>query len=319
MGAVNDEWEGGRRQGSPWLALLAGAVVLAMAGGLWLSRSSDDLVVETDDEALEVTSEQVDVVVASPDEVGDRWFCPNRFPIRAYDEGRYYPPHHPGGPGLDVPPEQCFADDEGALAAGYRLAPPPSGGRLAGDIYLVPVQQPRQDECRRLADAIGLTVPCPTLLPTPGVARPCVAGRCHGGVLIEQRGFAVPDGWCEGGDLRLPGAGPGDVPGCRLWITIGAIEGTPKPAQLVCGAGSPAPHRGRWEGLAPRPGLEVFTCPDNAVGPPGTGDSPHLRGVVTVWRRDGVTYAASLRGPTSPEAVAVLTALARAVEYVEPA
>ncbi len=294
---MGGDWEGGQNAGFPWrrvgLALLVGAVV---AAGVVVARQDRGLSIDTDNQTVAPPTEDVDVVVSAPLQAGDRWYCPNDNAVRAFDNGFYYPPGYPATVQDLGKPTACYADGVRAEEAGLQLASPPPGSVVAGGVYLSPALSPTVEACRRVARQVGFDAPCPTVLPAPANASTCPLRNClfEGGVILEQRGFPVPPAWCTD---------------CEPHVVITAVRGR-EPVALVSCDGKRVPKRL----LAEAGGTFVECHSDLPSWIPGLGGYPHARHTMTVWRRGGVTYAASIEGFGEAQQD-VLAHIADGIEY----
>lgn len=304
-------WEGGERQGIRWRRIGAAlGVVVVVAGGWYVLRSRDQIVIETDGPPIGEVSENVDVVVTSPLRAGGRWYCPSTHPIAAYNTGRYFPGHYPRGPHERQQPADCFADPARAEDAGYDLADPPEGAVLAGDVYLEPAGAPTDAACAAVADYLGFTVPCPGRLPTPPFGPTCAEDSCvfdpeaREGFVVEHRAFVLPTDWAGGGKAQV-------------FVTAAQIEREGAngellvrgdPALVACSAEDPVQATSR-----PR----FVVCPPGDTWVPGIQGEPHEDHTAAFWRRDGVVYAASVDGQ-GQAADELLHALIDGIEYIDP-
>lgn len=308
---MTDEWEGGRRQGIRWGRARAVLLVVALVATVVLvARREHRLAIDTDNPSVPVETAPVEVVVTSPLQAGDRWYCPSTHPVRVYEEdGLYYPSEYPRGEGHIARPANCYQDAGRAQEDGYRLAPPPAGSALVGGVYLEPARAPTTQACTALAAAVGFTVPCPRHLPTPADGPTCTHARCEfgGGVIVEQRSFRVPAGWAGGADPHVViAAAPvavGHILRPRRPIVVDADE-----ALVSCSPDDPV-----------QPGGEdvIVLCPPAPPWVPGLGGYPHEQHTAAFWRRGRVVYAASVEGST-PQTEAVLRAVIDSIAYVEP-
>lgn len=283
-----------------WRRLIAAALVTVVAAGGWLAfRGDTGLFVVPGEDTVEGVDEAPEIVVTSPELAGDRWLCPRPFPVKAYDSGEFFPAEHPGHPPLTVRPEACYRDPDRARAAGFDLAPPPAGVDVAGGLYLVPVVTPAPDVCRDLGAEVGFTVPCPSRLPWPANGSSCASGTCiyQDGVVIEQRGFPVPDGWCTG---------------CDGHVVIVAMPADRHPPEAVaCGTAGPGvPHSGSE--------LVFRDCPPGDPWLPRISGNPHEGHTLTGWRSDVAVYVVSVDGHGAPQRE-FLTALVSGLDGDPPA
>lgn len=199
------------------------------------------------------------------------YYCPEGFEFAAY--GRlFYPKLHPSHPALTVRPDRCFAREEEALDAGYRLAEPPRGATVVAGLYLVPPEGSLQGHCRRAAEHLGFTVACPSLVPGP-------EGSIHvsdlGGEesLILEAGFRAPPDY----------VGVGGEPHGHLWVI------STRPSHAGDSQSCFDPHPGGRTRIRGRPGRWV-TCSEGAEINGGH--------IVLVWVESGVSHAVSLHGHT---------------------
>ena len=310
-GRVEDEWEGGERQGFNWRRAGIVLLVLAVAGVWWVQRDRG-LTVERDGETVGGPSELPEIVVTSPLQAGDRYYCPSSHPVRAYDDGTYYPAHYPSGRGVIARPDECYVDDERALAAGYELADPPPGATIAGGVYVITATAPGRAGCSQLAFEAGVAVPCPTSLPAPANGPTCTESRCQfeGGVVIEQRLFSAPPEYCVG---------------CDTHVMVTAVRGTEPRSLITCPA---PPAEGEDPGSVtavpkdmrlPRPGEPppVTECAEGPPWIPGIGGIPHEGHTMMRWRDDDFTYAVSVEGHGQPQSE-LLQAIFGGIEVCRP-
>jgi hypothetical protein len=236
----------------------------------------------------------------APYRIGDRVTCPLAHPVLVTADGRSYPPGHPARPPRDASPVACYDTVAEAAAAGYAAAALPAGVAEVGGVYLLPTSDRLRGQCQQAAARLGLTVPCPTLLPAgvPGGPSPTVCDpRRHGcdppasGFLLELTGFLVPSGYI--------GAYPEE--GERL--AVGAAERAAASA-VACTGGRPLGGR-QVRGTRGR----LFACP--------FGSGPHGGGVLLRWRERGTVLAVSVSGHTDPYR-RLAQALAAHLELVPP-
>ena len=170
-----------------------------------------------------------------PIAIGGAWDCPSGHAVRAYDSGRlYYPGYYPLPLPYEIRPARCFKTGSEAATKGFRLAPPPPGSIVFDGVYLVPVQPQVHDECAKAATAVGLSFPCPTLVPAVEAnqicsgSSACLSGNKSiqyalefttppdfPGALVNPKGLGSNDGasgtvliFVNAGDAALS-AGPG--------------------------------------------------------------------------------------------------------------
>ena len=280
------EWETGRGQRVRWrlvVAVLAvGAVVF---GAVWL-RSSQGLPVVTGDEETDVVPGQVEVVVQPPASVGDRWLCPPNLAVKAYDDGGYYPPGHPGEPSFEVRPAACYRDPDAARAAGYTLAGPPPGVELVAGVYLEPPPEPLRRACAGAGARLEQAVPCPGALPYPAGTARCAWVSCVFAdmFILEQRGFPVSDGWC-----------PDALCDAHLVVAAGDPDARGASLLLTC-TGEPLPRLPRADSR------RLTTCPPGPPWVPGHGGYPHEGHTLVRWRDGDTVVAVSVEGHGADQA-----------------
>jgi hypothetical protein len=107
------------------------------------------------------------ITESAPHAVGSTlWACPDVVWIKAYQSIMvYYPPYHPAPPPLAVRPTRCYRTASEARSAGFKLAPPPTGGAVLNGVYFVPAGAQTKTTCQAAATQLGIVIPCPTLLP----------------------------------------------------------------------------------------------------------------------------------------------------------
>ena len=305
---MSENWEGGERQGVRWRRLGAGVLVVAVgAATFYAVRNRNQLGIETGEGPAVEVSETVEVVVTAPLRAGDRWYCPTTYPVAAFDDGEYRPAEYPRVDQSERP-AQCYADPQRAEDDGYDLADPPDGVVLAGGIYLEPVRLPHREGCANAATWVGVTVPCPTRLPTPADGPSCEIDSCvfgdRSGVIIEHRQFRVPRDW------------PPDVEPHVVLTAVGvarergdgSLQVSGPQAFGACRAGDPvaAPQRPQF-----------IQCPEGNTWIPRFQGDPHEGHTAAFWRRNDVVYGASVEG-TGGAAEELLHALIDGIEYVDP-
>jgi hypothetical protein len=102
---------------------------------------------------------------SAPQAIGNKWDCSSGW-IKAYQSGMvFYPSYHPAPPPLGVKPSRCYRNASEAMSAGFKLAPPPTGGALLDGVYLVPAGAQTMTACQAAATQLGIVIPCPTLVP----------------------------------------------------------------------------------------------------------------------------------------------------------
>ena len=246
---------------------------------------------------------------------GRAFICPFGWPLQAYTGTKrvYYPPNHPFRPPNDVEPDGCFGTDRAAAAAGYELAPIPPGYQLLDGVYLMPVDLAG---CREAADATGLTMACPSLLPSPG--RAGTAPSCDGptsfalmlrppcvwmhAFVFEYSGFAVPPGY------DLDGANAGTHLVITAYRPSDPRLDPEAPYVLQCPEGTKLDTVPLHQ-FAIDESAMLVRCP---LGRPPNSDHILLR-----WTRDGINYAVSLHGDSQANRN-LLLAIANAVYYARP-
>jgi len=155
-------------------------------------------------------------IPGAPQAVGNGWQCPSGW-LKAYQSGMVaYPSYHPAPPPLGVKPTRCYRTASEARSAGFKLAPPPTGGALLDGVYLVPANV--QTVCQAAASQLGIVIPCPTLLPIdgskegllcPGPPDPSGPSSCP-----------HPDGFT----MQFTLATPPDYPGARPWFGSSQVQ-----------------------------------------------------------------------------------------------
>jgi hypothetical protein len=212
----------------------------------------------------------------TPVSLGAIWACPLLAPVPAFADHHSYPPGHPAAPPSSIRPAACYPTTVQAAMAGYPPAPPPAGTLEVGGVYLTPTGTPFRRRCQQAADGLGLTVPCPALLPASSphavLPNPCEQRfRCprEGGFLLEQDGFVVPPDYVvpagQQGRLVVAAAGRADDP-------FVACEGR----QRLLGTVSP-------HGMAG----QLIEC---------TGGGLHRDSVLVRWRERGAVMVVSFLG-----------------------
>lgn len=215
------------------------------------------------------------VAGAAATAAGGVYLCPPADPYAVY-AGRTYPPNYPAPPSKTRRPARCFASATAAARAGDPLAPPPSGAKDIGGVYLVPAAPSLARLCRRAARHADLTVLCPRLVPGAGDEVFCSAGAsCIApGVFVLEGSFAGPPGYV--------GAAPGQG---HLWVIAYTRRSGSWPRDTLTGGTSTGRTTARG-----RPAVWISF-------PPGSDlNSGHI---ALRWRADGTTYAVSLHGHTS--------------------
>ena len=313
---MTEDWEGGTRPGLRWWRLILLFAVVCVAA-LWWTQRDAGLTVERDQEPIGGPTAAPEVVISRPRKAGDRWYCPSDTPVRAYTaDGVYYPAHYPRVAGGVPKPDECFADEERAVAAGYRLADPPPDSVVAGGVYVIPSAIPTLEDCARLATESGVAVPCPTRLPSPAVGPPCDNTRCrlHGGVVLEQRTFDAPRAFCPDCDrsarhvmiTAVKGNRSQHLVTCPPWPAVGEDFGsvTPVPDDVV-GLD--------YVGETP----EILRCGEGPPWIPGIGGVPHEGHTMARWRSGPYTFAVSVDGEGDAQSE-LLDALLDGIEVCVP-
>lgn len=307
---MSDEWEGGQRQGIRWGRVAAAALVVAViAGGIYAVRRERGIAIETDNAPAVVASETVEVVVTGPLEAGDRWYCPTTHPVRAYDDGLYYPVQYPSSGAHIARPDNCYESEQRAEENGFRLAPLPAGATLVGGTYLMPTRAPTSNACRALADEVGFAVPCPTHLPAPADGPTCITSRCEfrGGVVIEQRTFDTPEGWAADPHLVITAAP----------VSVGHVIKEGRPLKVDADEALVKCQPDNAVEAIRAPAFLMRVCPSAPPWIPGIGGYPHEEHTIALWRRGRVVYAASLEG-ASDEIDRLLQVIIERIRYFEP-
>jgi hypothetical protein len=252
---------------------------------------------------------------------GSVYLCPPGWPYAAYAARayHYYPPNHPLFPDRQVQPDRCYATPTRAEKAGYTLALPPQGSVIVDGVYLVPMDyQTFELMCDRASRRLGFAVPCPMLMPNPGLGsgpprcgdpasfgrytRPaCVYDRAF---LLDQAGFAVP-----------PGYGAGAFGGSHLVISAFRRKALGADPDARYALECPETRRVGWVQLSV-PDLDqdvravLLTCPS---GPPPLGGHVILR-----WSQSGIVYQVALNGDI-PANRRLLEAIASSMQIIGPA
>jgi hypothetical protein len=207
----------------------------------------------------------------------DLFVCPGGFSVAAYGDV-FYLPNDPFGPSANVRPDRCFATTAEARQAGFHLPPPPPGGTIIGDLYLVPPDPPVTPTCEAAARRLEFTVLCPTLAPAPSNSLAdcfqdgCVVFRAF----VLQFSFAGPPGY-----VGIPGQN-----GNHLFVFESRAGRESEVEFLTCLEGQAVGDiavrgaAGRW-----------VDCPANGSGM----NSGH---VLLVWQEGGIRYGVSLHSDT---------------------
>jgi hypothetical protein len=250
--------------------------------------------------------------------------CPGVAQYAAYAGGKtYYPPNHPLRPRLIVEPSRCFASSVEAELAGYSLAPPPPGTQVVEGFYLAPVDTDLKVQCEAAAKDLGLDVPCPSFLPTPGFGidppscgLPIYEMDSHGCVVgdffvLSYQSFDAPPGYSQLRDITH---------GSHLSIAAFRTQATQslltdRSGVLLCPG---AYRRGDLEtdGDALVHGelavyLECGGVPGNFFGI----NTLNLGHVVLMWSRGAITYLVSVHGHSDMNRE-LARYIANSIEYV---
>jgi hypothetical protein len=289
---VSEDWEVGERHPIRWGRILAAVALLAVVVVAWTQRDQG-LPVSHDGLPEAGPSDVSQVVVRAPEETGNRWFCPKDAAFRAYSDELFVPAHYPRTPRDVIRPERCFATAELAEAAGYRLAPPPPGATVAGGVYVVPALLPGRHGCADLAAEWGGAVPCPSRLPTPGLGEWCTDDGCEfdGGIVIEQRFFNAPAGFCQDcqPEVIVTAVKVGGPTGGPTYLVTCTRRSTPEDATSV--TRTPKDALGQ---LGPQP--QIQRCGQGPPWLPGIGGLPHEGHTAARWRSGDIVYAVSVGG-----------------------
>ena len=156
---MNNDWEGGERQGTRWQRVGLVVLVIVVVTGIYLSRRDRGIAIETDGTPVVDTTEAPSIVAIAPIRVGPRRYCPEDFPVHIQADGLYFPHEYPRGGPLSEPPQSCYADAASAEQDGYQLADPPPDTMVAGGVYLERPNSPPQEACEAMARATGFAAP----------------------------------------------------------------------------------------------------------------------------------------------------------------
>ncbi len=129
---------------------------------------------------------------------GGTGLCPLGYPYSAEaDQKLFYPPNYPGRAVANAHITRCFASTQDARAAGYRIAPPPSGDTILGPLYLAPTPDAVRRTCRTAQRFTHAVIYCPSRLPagwmTDTVGDPdCPTADCAAPLLSISGSFMDP-------------------------------------------------------------------------------------------------------------------------------
>ena len=306
--------------------LTLGLAVAAAWTALWLVRGNEETQ-PTDGSAS--PSPSGSVAGEAPQRYGSIYLCPLDAPYRAYAARGYhfYPPNHPLLPDSKERPDRCFASARDAVAAGYSAALPPIGWREVSGVYLMPASEFDPDgafgqACLRAARHLGFAVPCPTLLPSPGLGQdpprcgdltsfgwtarpPCVIQQSF---FFEEAGFAIPPGYGYAG----AGSPRSDlvIVAFRRGQHVNPLEGL----NFQCGGARTLQKLSVDRSLVRRPPIagRLLLCPEEELFlPPLAG---HL---ILSWAQDGIVYEVAVYGDTQTNRD-LLTLIGAGIELVEP-
>lgn len=201
---------------------------------------------------------------SAPMAIGNTWACPSGW-LKTYKSGMvYYPSYHPAPPPLGSKPTRCYRTDGDAKSAGYTFAPPPKGGALLDGVYLVPSSSLVKTNCKAAAAQLGITIPCPTLLPVDIADSLCSPSS----VCTDSGAFITPIAFTT----------PPDYPGAQVdpqgFVGIGQV-------QLVLAAAS----------LSSRDGHQMNACARGNFG-------PTVMGRPTLWATCSAPSGESITGMT---------------------
>ena len=185
--------------------------------------------------------------------------------------GHVYPMGYPARPPASARPDRCFETPQGAFAAGFTLAPLPSGFRNVGGQYLEPTPHPLLRRCAAAAGVVGFRVPCPRLIPFNAIPQ---LFPSRGQFVLEMSGFDAPS--------TYPRTAPG---GYDLPHHMFVMAAEPRLSRYVtsCTGGRPSGRtvvhglRARW-----------ITCPE--------GSEMNSGHVVLAWVQGGIDYAVTIHG-----------------------
>jgi hypothetical protein len=215
----------------------------------------------------------------APQAIGNTWACPPGW-LKAYQSGMvYYPSYHPTPPSPGMKPTRCYETASAAKSAGFKLAPPPTGGAVLDGVYLVPAEV--ETVCQAAATQLSIVIPCPTLLPVDGSGEGflCPPGSIPDAASCSPNSGTPADGFFMSFTLTTPP----DYPGTRAWLGLAhvrmEITALLSPSQTAqqnnnsCTRGNAGPT------VMERPTLWT-TC-----------DSPSTRIVKLTWEIDNAIYA----------------------------
>lgn len=129
---------------------------------------------------------------------GGTGLCPLGYPYSAErDQKLFYPPNYPGRAVANAHITSCFASTQDARAAGYRIAPPPTGYTTLGPLYLAPTPDAVRRTCRAAQRLTHAVIYCPSRLPagwmTDTVGDPdCPTAGCAAPLLSISGSFMNP-------------------------------------------------------------------------------------------------------------------------------
>lgn len=150
---------------------------------------------------------------------GGRDLCPADYDVAGQVSSKlFYPPNYPRHE-LAQGDVRCFASEQYAREAGYRLAPVPSGYKTVGPIYFARTPPAVTRTCRTAQDETRAVIYCPTLLPTPWVHPlinwDCPTADCGVPLLSLSGSFNAPNSFVG----SLPGEGE-----VTIWSATGAQQ-----------------------------------------------------------------------------------------------
>jgi hypothetical protein len=132
---------------------------------------------------------------------GGQSLCPAGYGYLAFARpALVYPPNYPGVLPRHAHATGCYASQQDARAAGYRLAPTPPGDVRLGPLYLAPASADVRRTCR-LARDLGVPAYCPRLLPAPWIDAPetglpdCPSPGCSFALLSLWGTYAAPSSY----------------------------------------------------------------------------------------------------------------------------
>lgn len=146
-----------------------------------------------------------------------------------------YPPNYPGLQPHKAADTRCFASVHDARTDGYKLASPPAGVTMFGQLYMGPTTAHVRRVCEAAQRYAHAVVYCPSRLPTPWltpVNPDCPSAGCAAPELSISGSFAAPSSY--------GGSGPGEGE-ASLW-SASPYQLRHDPVPLGCGSFGPLAH-----------------------------------------------------------------------------